>query len=167
MIRRAKGRDQAAMHRLAVEPNSTGAAVTAIATFLDPEPTEFANEGSQALARARFCLDPFPVNLVAHKLCSGRQALANLLGKIVGEVLTMRRRPVRVIEVEAERYRLIQFSFQLFRRRDILEPQLNGTERRGCDRQDKVAPSQGADQQTLRASQMGQRKTAEGIALFQ
>ena len=99
------------MHRFPIEPNRTGAAVTAIATFLDPEPTEFANEGSQALAWPRFSLEAFSINLVAHKICSGRQALANLLGKIIGEVLAMRRRPVRIIEVEAKRDRLIQFSF--------------------------------------------------------
>src|ERR1700732_3699604 len=111
MICRAKGRNQAAMHRLPVQPNRTGAAITAIATFLDAEPTEFANEGSQALARSRFCFKAFSVNLVAHKSCSSSEALANLLGKIIGEVLAMRRRPVRVIEVEAKRHRLIQFSF--------------------------------------------------------
>ena len=99
------------MHRLAIEPNRTGAAVTAIATFLDTEPAEFANEGSQALTRSRFCLEAFSVNLVAHSTCSGSQALANLLGKIIGEVLAMRRRPVRIIEVEVKRHPLIQFSF--------------------------------------------------------
>ena len=111
MIRRAEGRNQAAMHRLPVEPNRTGAAITAIATFLDAEPAEFANEGSQALARSRFCLETFSVNLVAHGRCSGSQALANLLGKIIGEVLAMRRRSVRVIEVEAKRHLLVQLSF--------------------------------------------------------
>ena len=99
------------MHSLPVEPNRTGAAVTAIATFFDAEPAEFANKGSQALARPRFCFEAFSVNLVAHKMCSGSQALANLLGKIIGEVLAMRRRPVRVIEVEAKWHRLIQSSF--------------------------------------------------------
>ena len=99
------------MHRLSVEPNRTGAAVTAIATFLDPEPTEFANEGSQALAWPRFGVEAFSVDLVAHKVCSGSQALANLFGKIIGEVLAMGRRPVRVIEVEVKRHRLIQFPF--------------------------------------------------------
>jgi hypothetical protein len=99
------------MHRLPVEPNRTGTAITAVAAFLDPEPTEFANEGSQALTWPRLCLEAFSVNLVAHKMCSGSQALANLLGKIIGEVLAMRRRPVRVIEVEAKRHRFIQFSF--------------------------------------------------------
>ena len=99
------------MHRLTVEPNRAGATITAIATFLDAKPTEFANEGSQALAWPRFCIEAFSVNLVAHKMCSSSQALANLLGKIIGEVLAMRRRPVRVIEVEAKRHRLIQFSF--------------------------------------------------------
>jgi len=99
------------MHRLPVEPNRTGTAITAIATLLDAEPAEFANEGSQALARSGFSIEAFSVNLVAHKVCSGSQALANLLGKIIGEVLAMRRRPVRVIEVEVKRHRLIQFSF--------------------------------------------------------
>jgi hypothetical protein len=70
MICRAKGRNQAAMHRLPVEPNCTSAAITAIATFLDAEPTEFANEGSQALAGPRLCFEAFSINLVAHKIRS-------------------------------------------------------------------------------------------------
>src|SRR5580704_16823475 len=109
MIGRAKGRDQAAMHRLPVEPNRTSAAVTAIATLLDAEPAEFANEGSQALAWPRFCLEAFSVNLVAHKICLNSQALANLLREIIGKVLPMKWRPVRVIVEEAKRHRLIQF----------------------------------------------------------
>jgi hypothetical protein len=44
------------MHRLPVEPNRTGTAITAVAAFLDPEPTEFANEGSQALAWPLFAV---------------------------------------------------------------------------------------------------------------
>jgi hypothetical protein len=111
MICRPKGRNQAAVHGFPVEPNRTGTAIATIATFLDAEPTEFANEGSQALAGSGFCLEAFSVNLVAHKMCSGSQALANLLGKIISEVLAMRRRPVRIIEVEVKRHRLIQFSF--------------------------------------------------------
>ena len=110
MICRAKGRNQATMHRLSVEPNRTGAAITTITAFLDAKPAEFANKGSQALAGSRYCLEAFSVDLVAHKMCSGSQALANLLGKIIGKVLAMRRRPVRVIEVEAKRHHLIQFS---------------------------------------------------------
>jgi hypothetical protein len=99
------------MHRFTVEPNRTGATITAVATFLDAKPAEFANKGSQALAGSRFCLEGFSVNPVAHNMCSGSEALSNLLGKIIGEVLAMRGRPVRVIEVEVKRHLLIQFSF--------------------------------------------------------
>jgi hypothetical protein len=75
MIRRAKGWHQTAMHRFSIEPNRTGAAVTAIATFLDTEPTEFANEGSQALAWPRFSLEAFSINLVAHKYAQAARLL--------------------------------------------------------------------------------------------
>jgi hypothetical protein len=60
---------QATVHGLPVEPHGTSAAVTAIATFLDAEPAKVADKCSQALARSRFCVEAFSVNLVAHK-CS-------------------------------------------------------------------------------------------------
>ena len=49
----AEGRDQAAMHRLAVDQHGAGAAVAGVAALLDAEMPEFAQEGSQALAGAR------------------------------------------------------------------------------------------------------------------
>ena len=42
----AKGRDQAAMHRLAIDQHRTGAAITGVAAFLDAEMPELAQEGS-------------------------------------------------------------------------------------------------------------------------
>ena len=49
----AEGRDQAAMHRLAVEQHGAGAAIAGVAALLDAEPAELAQEGAQALPGAR------------------------------------------------------------------------------------------------------------------
>src|SRR3954471_1365519 len=49
----AEGRDQAAMHRLAVDQHGAGAAVAGIATLLDAEMPEFAQERAQALSGSR------------------------------------------------------------------------------------------------------------------
>ena len=46
----AEGRDQAAVHRLAVEIDGAGAAVAGVAALLDAEMAELAQEGAQALA---------------------------------------------------------------------------------------------------------------------
>src|SRR5512147_3114039 len=46
----AEGRDQAAMHWLAIDQHGAGAAVAGVATFLDTEMAEFAQERAQALA---------------------------------------------------------------------------------------------------------------------
>ena len=49
----AERRHEAAMHGLAVEMDGAGAAIAGIAAFLDAEPAELAQEGSQALAGTR------------------------------------------------------------------------------------------------------------------
>src|SRR3954469_3734321 len=46
----AEGGDQATMHWLAVEQHGAGAAVAGVATLLDAEMAEFAQERAQALA---------------------------------------------------------------------------------------------------------------------
>jgi hypothetical protein len=46
-------RDEAAVHRLAVDQDAAGAAIAGVAAFLDAVPSELAQEGAQALARAR------------------------------------------------------------------------------------------------------------------
>ena len=51
-----KGRDNAAMHRLAIEQHGAGAAVAGIAAFLDAEMTELAQECAQALAGLRLTI---------------------------------------------------------------------------------------------------------------
>ena len=48
-----KGGDQAAVHRLAIEKHGAGAAITGVATHLDSEMTELAQERAQALSGAR------------------------------------------------------------------------------------------------------------------
>ncbi|HJZ13830.1 MAG TPA: hypothetical protein VJ251_00005, partial [Stellaceae bacterium] len=50
-VRRAESRNQAAMHRFPVEPDSAGAAIAGIAAFLDSEPAKVAGKSSQTLAR--------------------------------------------------------------------------------------------------------------------
>src|SRR5947207_1025724 len=62
----AKGRDQAAMHRLAVDQHRTGAAITGVAAFLDAEMPELAQEGSQALPGPRSFGKRLAVDLEAH-----------------------------------------------------------------------------------------------------
>src|SRR5215204_748897 len=49
----AEGRDQTTMHRLAVDQHGAGAAVAGVATLLDAEMAEFAQERAQALAGLR------------------------------------------------------------------------------------------------------------------
>ena len=49
----AEGGDQAAVHRLAVDQHGAGAAIAGVATLLDAEMPELAQESSQALPGAR------------------------------------------------------------------------------------------------------------------
>src|ERR1700737_3643892 len=49
----AERRDQAAVHRLAVEQHGAGAAISGVAAFLDAEMAEVAQERTQALPGAR------------------------------------------------------------------------------------------------------------------
>jgi hypothetical protein len=88
-IRRAKSRNQATMHRFAVEPDSAGTAITGIAAFLDSEPAKAADKSSQTLAGLRFGIEKFSVDLVSHKKASVRKFLTNLLGKIIGQMPAM------------------------------------------------------------------------------
>src|SRR6476619_6699791 len=62
----AERRDQAAMHRLAVEQHRAGAAVAGIAALLDAEMPELAQEGAQALPGLRRLRECLAVDLKAH-----------------------------------------------------------------------------------------------------
>jgi hypothetical protein len=62
-----ESRKQAAMHRFPVEPDSAGAAIAGIATFLDSEPAKAADKSSQTLAGLRFGVEEFSVDRVSHK----------------------------------------------------------------------------------------------------
>ncbi len=64
----AKGRDDAAMHRLAIKQYGAGTAVAGIAAFLDAEMAEFAQEGAQALAGLRLLQKAVAVDLETHGL---------------------------------------------------------------------------------------------------
>jgi hypothetical protein len=59
----AKGRDKAAMHRRAIEPHGARAAVAGVAAFLDPEPSQVAKKGAQALAGPRLLRKRFAVDI--------------------------------------------------------------------------------------------------------
>ena len=62
----AKRRDQAGVHRLAVEQHRAGAAVAGIAAFLDAEMAELAQKCPQALSGARRLRKFLAVDLIAH-----------------------------------------------------------------------------------------------------
>ncbi|MGY4481078.1 hypothetical protein ACVWWR_000269 [Bradyrhizobium sp. LM3.2] len=62
----AEGRDQAAMHRLAVEQHGASAAIAGVAALLHAEMAELAQERAQALAGARCLRKRFAVDLEAH-----------------------------------------------------------------------------------------------------
>ena len=49
----AEGRDQTTMHRLAIDQHRAGAAVAGVASLLDAEMAEFAQERAQALPGTR------------------------------------------------------------------------------------------------------------------
>src|SRR6266404_4089035 len=168
-IRRPKSRDQTAMHRFPVEPDSAGAAIAGIAAFLDSEPAKAADKSSQTLTRPRFGVEEFSVDLVSHENASVRKFLANLLGEIIGQMLAMTGRAMDVVEVELKRRGGVQTALQRFRRGHVCEAQLYGSQRGGGDGQKKFPAFRGvgADQQNLRASQMGQSEAAECIAFLQ
>jgi hypothetical protein len=66
----AKGRNQATMHRLVVEQHRAGAAVAGVATLLDAEMAEFAQERAQALPGARLLFEILAVDRKAHESSS-------------------------------------------------------------------------------------------------
>src|SRR3954463_4528995 len=61
-----EGRDQAAMHRLAVQQHGAGAAIAGVAALLDAEMAELAQERPQALACLRRLRKGFAFDLDAH-----------------------------------------------------------------------------------------------------
>jgi hypothetical protein len=63
---RSEGGHEAAMHRPAIEPDSTGAAIAGVTTLLHREPSHFAQAGAQALARLRVPQESLAVDDVAH-----------------------------------------------------------------------------------------------------
>ena len=61
-----KAGNEATMHRLAVEPDRAGAAITAVTAFFHAEPAEVAQKGPQALAGTRFGREGFAVDPKVH-----------------------------------------------------------------------------------------------------
>ena len=66
----AKRRDQAAMHRLAVEQHGAGAAIAGVAALLDAEMAELAQERAQALPGARRLREWLAVDLESSCACA-------------------------------------------------------------------------------------------------
>src|SRR5581483_9417058 len=62
----AKRRNETAVHRLAIEQHGAGAAIAGVAALLHAEMAEFAQEGAQALARARCLRKRLAVDLKTH-----------------------------------------------------------------------------------------------------
>src|SRR4051812_21668454 len=62
----AEGRDQAAMHRVAVQQHGAGAAIAGVAALLHAEMAELAQERAQALAGARALRKRLAVDVEAH-----------------------------------------------------------------------------------------------------
>ena len=71
---RAESRHEAAMHRLAIEPDRAGATVTGITAFFHAEPSQIAYESAQALPRPGLSIEGLSVDCVAHanssRICS-------------------------------------------------------------------------------------------------
>ena len=89
--RGAKGRHQAGMHRLAVEPHRAGAAIAGVAALLDAEHAALAQEGAQALAGPRLGRERLPFDVKFMAVPAG-QFRADLLGEMIGEVAPVGRR---------------------------------------------------------------------------
>ena len=110
----AEGRDQAAMHRLAVDQHGAGAAVAGVAAFLDAEMPEFAQESPQALSGVRALRELLAVDLKASWSRRALQFAADFFGKPQRHVLAPRRLAVNVVVVElvgdALQDRLAQFA---------------------------------------------------------
>ena len=73
----AEGRDQAGVERFAVQPHRAGAAVAGVATLLDAEHFQVAQEGAQALAGTRLGRVQAAIDLVlshdsSARICSAR-----------------------------------------------------------------------------------------------
>jgi hypothetical protein len=62
----AEGRNNTAVDRNPVEPDGTGPAIAGIAPLFDAEPTQFAQEGAQALTGRRFVRERPAVDVIVH-----------------------------------------------------------------------------------------------------
>jgi len=62
----AEGRNDTALDRNAVKPDGARPAIAGIAALFDAEPTQFAQEGAQALAGCRLARERLAVDVIAH-----------------------------------------------------------------------------------------------------
>jgi hypothetical protein len=81
--RGAKGRHQAGMHRHAVEPDRTGAAIARIAALLDAEHATLAQKRPQALSGQRFGGKQMAVHGVVRRKIIGVADLERKRGQVV------------------------------------------------------------------------------------
>ena len=161
----AEGGHQARMKRGAIEPDRACAAVAGVTSLLDAEDTAVAQECSQALSRLRLGGDELAVNIEVHGRvlipkfvkpaaprmrtrgyhCRNfksatlsawlREFRADLLGKIVGRVTPVGRKPVDVVEIVVGRNLGVDGAPQIVSRRHLPEAQLHRARRRRRDRE--------------------------------
>jgi len=81
----------------------------------------------------------------------------------------MRWRTVGIVEIKAERHRIIDGALQFHRGRDVFKLQLYGAQRRSSDSEEKRAflPALGADQHDFGPAKMRQSEASKGKGFFQ
>ena len=166
---RTKCWDEAAVDRFTVKPDRACTAVACIAALFYAEPSQITHESAQALAGSRLGVESLSVDFVAHGDFLSRELLADFFREVVGEMLAMRRRPMRIVEVKLERDSLVDSLFHLARARDAFEAELHRPERGSSDRQKEslVFRTARPDQQHFRATEMRQSKTSKCKGLLQ
>src|SRR4051794_8370268 len=86
----AERRDQAAMHRLAVEQHRAGAAIAGVAALLDAEMPELTQERAQALPGLRRFGEGFAIDLDAHGSTLGSACNSRRISSASRSVIALR-----------------------------------------------------------------------------
>ena len=111
--RSAKGRHQAAMDGNTIEPDCASSAIAGIASLLDSEPSQVAEEGAQALPGPWLRGKGLAVDVIVHEPILGREFTADLLGEIEGHMFAVSRGPVNVIKVQCIRDHFAKLASKL------------------------------------------------------
>jgi hypothetical protein len=130
---RTKRWHEAAVDRFTVKPDRACTAVACIAALFYAEPSQITHESAQALAGSRLGVESLSVDFVAHGDFLSREFLADLFREVVREMLAMRRRPMRIVEVKLERHSFVDSLFYFPRGGNTFEAELHGPECRGGD----------------------------------